>query len=87
MEEDTQDKIFKRVRVTGTTSDVLSTITTSTNTSGLTKSYTSDTDNAKYDISSTDSGRKGKWIQMEITNSSSDIESIGVVYRKRTSVK
>ena len=61
------------------------TITTSTNTSGVTKTYTSDTDNAKYDISGT--GRKGKWIQMEITNSSNDIESIGIIYRKRTSVK
>lgn len=79
MGTDSQDKFFKTVRVTGTTDDIVDTITTSQGTP--TKTYANDTDNSKYKL--TGAGRKGKWIQVKIDSETAEIDSIGTIFRRR----
>lgn len=76
---DTQDKIFKRLRVTGTSDDIVTTITTSQG--EVTKSYENDTDNAKYTLSG--NARRGKWIQILIEAATVTVDAIGTIFRRR----
>ena len=81
MGADTQDKFFKRTRITGLTSNVLDTVTTSKG--DLAGAHVSDTDNAEYTYPVV-TARKAKWIQYTITDESGEVDSIGTIYRKRT---
>tara|TARA_E500000305_G_scaffold31974_1_gene24217 strand:- start:23704 stop:28176 length:4473 start_codon:yes stop_codon:yes gene_type:complete len=77
---DSQDKFFKKTRVTGTNANVID--TTATSKGSLSPTYTDDTDNAEY-THPTGATRKGKWIQYTITNESNEVDSIATIYRDR----
>jgi hypothetical protein len=84
MGTDTQDKIFKRTRITfsDSPSDCLDTVTTSSGTiTGSNKVYADDSDNAKYTYSG--DNRKGKWIQYTISDESVEVDAIGTIFRRR----
>lgn len=82
MGQDTQTKMFKTVRVLADT--MASGLLTQVHSSGgsdIAKTYTNRTDHAEYKL--TDSNRKAKHLQLQITNSQNSVDSIGVVYRRR----
>lgn len=76
---DTQDKIFKRARITGTSANIFDTVTTSEGTPD--SEYANDSDNAEYTFSG--SARRGKWIQYAIAGSTAIVDSIGTIFRRR----
>ena len=78
---DTQDKFFKRTRITGVTSNVLDSVSTSKGV--ISGTYTGDTDNSKYSYP-VSANRKAKWIQYTITGETGEIDSIGTIYRDRS---
>jgi len=80
MGSDSQDKFFKKTRVTGTNANVID--TTATSKGSLSPTYANDTDNAEY-THPTGATRKGKWIQYTINNESNEIDSIATIYRDR----
>jgi len=76
---DSQDKIFKRTRITGLTANALDSVGTSTGTP--TTVHEDDTDNAKYSYSGP--ARRGKWIQYAIADESGEVDAIGTIFRRR----
>jgi len=79
---DTQDKFFKKVRLTGD-SLVEGTLPLIEGSKGeVSKTFSDDTDNVVYNLSG--SNRKAKWLQLKFTNVSAIVHSIGILYRDRS---
>jgi hypothetical protein len=83
MGQDTQTKMFKVIRILADTTSS-SGLLTKVNSSGganIAKTHTDRTDHAEYKL--TDANRKAKHLQLQFTNQSTNVDSIGVVYRRR----
>jgi len=86
MGEDSQKKIFKKIRVMGEATDILSTITVD----GSSPNDTFSADGSiggVYTLDSTTNPRKGKYLQLTFTNvaGTKEVDAIGTIYRKSRS--
>ena len=95
MEEDSVVKVYNKIKINGLTSDLnlaggnkessdrllIKTSTGDMSTSNTTYSE-SDTQNSQYKLSGTN--KKGRWLQFKLEDMTSPIESVGIIYRRKS---